>query len=232
VVVVNMIGDVRVLMASPARKDVRSVEDLRGRMVGVPGLGSPNHLFGLRRHGIKSDELSFTGTGVGTSAVAALERGVVDAAVVTGSDSVLLKRRNPGVRMLAEATTPEGARAIWGAEAVPTAAVFGREDWIAANRDRVAKAVRADLKALRWLQAHSAEEIAAALPASLRTGDAEVDLEGMRLIKSRLSPDGLMPPDGAAAVHRALVLTQESLRNAQIDLAKTYTNEFVETADR
>jgi NitT/TauT family transport system substrate-binding protein len=233
VVVVNLIRDPRSIVVSPTRKNVNAVGDLRGRTLGVPGLGSSNHMFAIHalfRSGVKAEEVSFTGIGVGPTLIAALERGVVDAAVPNLFEATVLRRRHPGIRVLLVATTPEGSKAIWGLEAVPSAVLFGREDWIAANGERLAKVGRADQRALVWLRTHSAEEIAALFPEQFHSGDREANLEGLRLMRSLYSPDGRMSPDGAKAVHEALALTQESLRNAKIDLSKTYTNQFVEVA--
>jgi NitT/TauT family transport system substrate-binding protein len=41
------------------------------------------------------------------------------------------------------------------------------------------------------------------------------------------SPDGMMAADGADAVRALLAGSMEKVRGATIDVAKTYTNEFV-----
>lgn len=229
-VVVNTIRDSRAIFASPVRKDIRSLRDLRGRNVGVPGLGSSNHLFVLHvlaLNGLRSDDASFAGVGVGATMLAALERGVVDAAVATGMDTVRLKRRNPGIAVLADALTPEGAKAIWNSESAPFAVLFARPEWIEANRDKVARIARADRRALAWLRTHSAEELLALLPSAYQTADRETDLAGLRAMQPFYSPDGRMPRAGAEALLATLARTQDTFRNAKIDLAATYTDEFV-----
>mgnify|MGYP001558569632 CR=1 FL=1 len=41
------------------------------------------------------------------------------------------------------------------------------------------------------------------------------------------SPDGLMDAAGAQAVRTLLASSMEKVRTTQIDLSKTYTNEFI-----
>lgn len=230
-IVVNTIRDARVIVASPVRKDIRSLEDCKGRNFGVPGLGSANHLFALHvfaLHGLGSEDASFAGVGVGAPMMAALERGVVDAAVVEGTDLIRLRRRNSGIVVLADAASPAGTRAIWPVETVPNAIVFALEGWIGANRGKVMRVVRADRRALAWIESHSAAELLAVMP-EYRTDESEDDLEAFRLMKRLYSPDGLMPRAGAEAVRAALARTQATVRNAQIDLSSTYTDEFAAT---
>jgi NitT/TauT family transport system substrate-binding protein len=46
------------------------------------------------------------------------------------------------------------------------------------------------------------------------------------------SPDGLMDAAGAQAVRTLLAGSMEKVKAAQIDLSKTYTNEFIGTDGR
>ncbi len=228
-VVVNTNRDARAIYASPVRKHILAMRDLKGRNFGVPGLGSANHLFALHvfaLHGLRAGDVSFSGVGVGASMIAALERGVIDAAVVTGVDAVRLRKRNPAIIVLAEAISPEGSNAVWKAESMPAAIVFAEESWIAANRDKVMRIVRADCRALAWIRSHSIEELLAVLPEAYRMEDRETDLAGLRMMKPIYSPDGLMPRAGAEAIRAALASTGETVRQAGIDVSRTYTDEF------
>src|SRR4051794_26197686 len=81
----------RVLVAQTStNKGLRTLEDLKGAVVGVAGLGSVNHLFLnylLLRHGLKPTDVRTVAIGVGSSAVAALEHKRVDAAVLVGNET-------------------------------------------------------------------------------------------------------------------------------------------------
>ncbi len=232
-VVVNTVRDGRTIVASPARKDIRSMKDLKGKNFGVPGIGSGNHQFALHvfaLHGLSRDAASFAGVGVGAPLITALDRGVVDAAILSSSDTTRFRHRHPGLTSLADASLSEGPGVIWPAGKAAFAVVFGRQDWIDANRDVVARIMRADCRALAWIQSHSAEELFDAIPAGYTSGDREDDLAVMRGERRLYSPDGLMPPGAPQTILEALGRTQEALRTAMIDLATTYTNEFVGAA--
>jgi hypothetical protein len=66
------------------------------------------------------------------------------------------------------------------------------------------------------------------LPASFRTEDAQTDEEALRMTQAMLSPDGKFTLEAVEAVHKVLGTAVESVRNAKIDLGKTYTNEMVQ----
>ena len=47
-----------------------------------------------------------------------------------------------------------------------------------------------------------------------------------------LSPDGMMPEDGPATALKALEAYSSELKDSKIDLAKTWTNDFVKRANQ
>jgi NitT/TauT family transport system substrate-binding protein len=58
-------------------------------------------------------------------------------------------------------------------------------------------------------------------------GDLDGYVQALRNSKDMYSPDGRMNDEAAASVYRVLAATIESVRVAQFDLSKTYTNTFV-----
>jgi NitT/TauT family transport system substrate-binding protein len=52
-------------------------------------------------------------------------------------------------------------------------------------------------------------------------------VEALKASMPMFSTDGVMTADGAAAVHTLLSASIDKVRAANIDVAKTYTNEFV-----
>lgn len=228
---VIVIRDARGIVALPHRKEVRSLGDLKRRNLGVSGLGSSSHIFANRillQHGMRLDDVSVAGIGMGRSLIAAFERGIVDAAAVSGGDLFHLKFRYPELTILADSSTPEGSRAFYGSELFPAVALIARSQWLEQHPDQARKIARALKRTLQWLQEHTAEEIHERTPEAYRTNDRDAEIESIRNMKQIWSKDGVMPVGGPEAVLRALAVTQEKIRNAKIDLSKTYTNEFVE----
>ena len=92
------------------------------------------------------------------------------------------------------------------------------------------KLVNALVKALRYIQNHTAAEIAAHVPTSYYVGDKATYVKALARSKAIFIPDGRMPKDGPANVLRVLTRTEKSLQGKSIDLGSTYTLEFVTAA--
>jgi NitT/TauT family transport system substrate-binding protein len=77
------------------------------------------------------------------------------------------------------------------------------------------------------MHAHSAEEISAKTPKSLRGEDDALYVEALKNSMPMFSVDGLMNAEGAGAVRTLLNQSMPKVREATIDVSKTYTNELV-----
>jgi len=65
------------------------------------------------------------------------------------------------------------------------------------------------------------------MPDSIRT-DPESDRAAMGALKANFSRDGLMSLELASAVKQALTALPENSKIQNVDLSKTFTNEFVQ----
>jgi NitT/TauT family transport system substrate-binding protein len=81
-------------------------------------------------------------------------------------------------------------------------------------------------KAMRWVASRSPEEVRTTIPEERRMPDAEADLEAIRQLQRTLSPDGMVAPAEAEAILKFVAVSDERVRNAHLDVLKTYTNEF------
>ena len=77
------------------------------------------------------------------------------------------------------------------------------------------------------MRAHPASEIRQRMPSQFRTDYGDTDVESLKSMQAMLSPDGKLTPESVEAVHQVLSASLEDVRAAKIDLAKTYTNEFI-----
>jgi NitT/TauT family transport system substrate-binding protein len=77
------------------------------------------------------------------------------------------------------------------------------------------------------MRSKTPQEIRAKMPAAFRTDDEAADLEGLQSLKAMLSEDGKLSPESAAIVKQVLGVSLEKVRNAPIDVSKTFTNEFL-----
>ncbi len=155
------------------RPEIRRLEDLRGKKVGVSSLGSAGDLiFGyvLRKHGIDANrEINFLAVGNTGERLQALFNGAVDAADLSYPADVQAERK--GFRVLLDAKK----------ELVyPTASVVTRRKTIREERDTVMRFVRSYVEGVAFLKQNK-EFSQKVLAKNLRTHDPEY-LEGAYVI--------------------------------------------------
>lgn len=215
-----------VVAASPG---INRIEDLKGRTVGVSAAGSSTHLLLnhlLVTHGLKPDDASTASIGMSATAVAAITRGKVDAAVMTDPALAIARKQVPALRILADTRTAEGVRATFGVDSYPSAVLYSTRAWQDTHPDATRSLARAILRTLEWMRSHTAEEIRERMPASFRTDDPATDHDGLRSLQNMLSPDGRITPESAAAVYQVLRVSLEAVRARPIDVSNTFTDTF------
>lgn len=214
---------------------VKTVAELHGKSVGVSSLGSPSQFYlnyVLISAGLRPTDVSTSSVGMSATAIAAVEHGQVDAAMLFGSAITALQSRHPETAILADARTPEGLKNIFGVENYPASCLLARGEWLRAHPDVAGRMARAVLKSLAWIRDHSAEEILAQVPAEFRPGDPASELAAIRLAKPMYSIDGRITPQSADAVRKVLAGSLERVRQTNLDLARTYTNQFSNPSKR
>jgi NitT/TauT family transport system substrate-binding protein len=218
------------LAVSPGtREQINRIEDLKGATVGITAPGSSTQFFLnylLAGHGLSARDVSAVGVPVGAAQVLAMERGKVDACILTRS-YFTMRKRNPGMRILADASTMEGVKQVFGLDGYPAAALLAEVTWLERNPDTADRMARAVLRTMRWMREHSPQEVLDKLPESLHMEAADADRQAIERVTSTLSPDGMISAAEAAGVQKVLSISLESVRKANVDLAKTYTNQYV-----
>jgi NitT/TauT family transport system substrate-binding protein len=227
---VTMLRYPGLVLVSPPASTVTRIEALRGGIVGVTSPGSSSQMFLtylLTRAGVPADAVSVTAIGAGASAVAAVESGRINAAWLSEPAFTIVKKRNPDIRMLADLRTEAGTRQAFGVDAYPAAVLYTSGAWLRANRPTAERLARAIVKTLEWMNTHSEQEIADRVPAAIRGADRDLYAEALQGSRAMFGTGGKMPADGAAVVRDVLATFNPKVREAAIDLAKTYTNDFV-----
>jgi len=211
---------------------INAVKDLADKKVGVSAPGSSTDFFLkflLKKNGVDPNSVGVVGIGLAATAVAAMEQGSVDAAVMLDPAITQLQGRNKDLKILSDTRTQKDTLAVFGGE-YPGGALYTKADWIAKNQAATQALTNAIVATLKWIHSHSAEEIMAKMPDNLIGPDKELYLAALKNTIPMYSTTGLMDPKGAQAVLDVFSQSSPEVANAKIDLSKTYTNTFVEQA--
>ncbi|MBL8226964.1 MAG: ABC transporter substrate-binding protein [Bryobacterales bacterium] len=220
-----------VLVGSPAAsRKVESVADLRGLKVGIPGPGSSSHHLlnaVLRKRGVPVEEVTPVAIGVAAGAIAAMELGKVDAAMMTNLGLATLRLKAPGITVLADLRSAEGALEYLGNAVYPSLCLVALRSWLTANGEAARRIAQCFLDANRWMSKHTPEQIREALPKEARAPDARADIEAIRGMLPTLDTTGRLDLAAASAVCRVVGDSVESVRSARIDPARTFVAGYV-----
>jgi NitT/TauT family transport system substrate-binding protein len=108
--------------------------------------------------------------------------------------------------------------------------LYAKADYIAANPAMMQKLANALVRGLKWIQAHSPEEVAPVMPAEYALGDKQLYVNAIAASKPMFSADGRIGREGAEIAYKVLKEFDPQLRGGAVDLDKTFDNEFVERA--
>src|SRR5580693_4675980 len=220
-----------VLVVSPSHTaEIKSVKDLAGKKVGVSAPGSSTDFFLkylLKKNGLDPTSASVIGVGLGATAVAAMEQGQIDAAVMLDPSVTVLQGKFPDLRILADTRTQKDTLAVFGGE-YPGGALYSTAALVAAHEKEVQALSNAIVGTLSWIHSHTAEEIMAKMPDEMVGKDKALYLAALKNTIPMYSTTGRMDPKGAEAVLSVFSQSSPDVAKAKIDLSKTYTNKFVE----
>ncbi len=211
---------------------INSVKDLKDKKVGVSAPGSSTDFFLkylLSKNGVDTNSVGVVGIGLAATAVAAMEQGSVDAAVMLDPAITQLQGRNKDLKILSDTRTQHDTLEVFGGE-YPGGALYTKSAWIAAHPKEIQALTNAILATLKWIHSHSAEEIMAKMPENLVGPDKALYLAALKNTIPMYSTTGKMDPKGAQAVLDVFSQSSPEVKNAKIDLSKTYTNKFVDAA--
>jgi NitT/TauT family transport system substrate-binding protein len=222
-----------VLVVSPAHTaEIKSIKDLAGKKVGVSAPGSSTDFFlkyQLKKNGLDPNDVAVVGVGLGATAVAAMQQGQIDAAVMLDPAVTILQAAHVDLRILSDTRTEHDTREVFGGD-YPGGALYATTAWIKAHPKEAQSLTNAILATLNWIHAHSAEEIADKMPANIVGKDKAQYVAALKNTIPMYSTTGLMDPKGANAVLAVFSVGSPEVAKANIDVTKTYTNAFVEQA--
>jgi sulfonate transport system substrate-binding protein len=224
-----------VLVVSPAHTgEIKSIKDLAGKKVGVSAPGSSTDFFLkylLKKNGLDPAGTSVIGVGLGATAVAAMEQGQIDAAVMLDPSVTVLQGSHADLRILSDTRTQKDTLAVFGGE-YPGGALYSTAAWVASHEKEAQALAGAIVNTLSWIHAHSAEEIMAKMPANMVGKNKQRYLAALKNTIPMYSETGKMDPKGAEAVLAVFSESSPEVAKAHIDLSKTFTNKYVDEAKK
>ncbi len=213
------------------RSGIKSIADLKGKHIGVTGLGSSTNFLAaymVTKGGGGPGQYTAVPVGAGNTLIAAMQQGRIEAAVTT--EPTVSRLQKMGVaHVLVDMRTAAGTRGALGGT-YPAACLYMQTRWANGHRDAVQKTVAAIVKTLQFLQTHSPSQVAEKMPEDYYVGDKPLYLNALGSSMNMFNPTGLMPPDGPATVLKVLASFNKELDPKKIDLSKTFTDEFVKAA--
>ncbi|MEU8974950.1 ABC transporter substrate-binding protein [Streptomyces monashensis] len=223
-------GEVEVV-SGKAAGDLTSPKDFKGRKLGVTSLGSSTDFltkYLAVKNGVDVSEFTPVSVGAGPTFIAALQNGAIDGGMTTDPTVATILDKKAG-KILLDMRTPEGSQEALGGP-YPSSSLYMKTDWVNGHKDTVQKLANAFVKTLTWMSTHSADEIAAKMPADYSQGDKALYTQAVKSTLPMFTKDGVMPEGGPETVEKVLKSFNPNIKNAEVDLSKTYTTEFVKAA--
>src|SRR5690348_10690622 len=223
-------GEVEIV-SNKASGDLTSPKDFKGKKLGVTGLGSSTDFltkYLAVKNGVKVSEFTPVAVGAGPTFISALQKGAIDGGMTTDPTVATVLQKGLG-KVLIDMRTPSGSQQALGGP-YPSSSLYMQTDWVNGHKETVQKLANAFVKTLKWMSTHSASEIAAKMPADYSQGNKTLYATAIQSTLPMFTKDGVMPVDGPATVEKVLKAFNPNIKNAKVDLSKTYTTEFVKKA--
>jgi NitT/TauT family transport system substrate-binding protein len=220
-----------VLVVSPSHNsEIKSIKDLAGKKVGVSAPGSSTDFFLkylLKKNGIDPTSAAVIGVGLGATAVAAMEQGQIDAAVMLDPSVTVLQASHPDLKILSDTRTQKDTLSVFGGE-YPGGALYSTAAWVGSHEKDVQALTTAIVNTLSWIHSHSPEEVMAKMPEETVGKNKQQYLAALKNTIPMYSETGKMDPKGAEAVLAVFSESSPEVAKANIDVTKTWTNKYVD----
>lgn len=204
--------------------------DLKDMKIGVTAPGSSTNMFLfilLAKAGLKPDAASYIGVGASAGAIAIMKKGEIDA--ISNLDPVISMLEADGTIVpVIDTRTAKGMTEVYGGT-YAAGCIYVPVDFAKKNPNTAQAVVNAMVRALRFIQASTPDQIIDAVPKEYYTDRAlykaalEKNLEGFK-------HDGAISLAAAQSVYRDLKTFDPQLQNATVDLSKTFDMTFQQKA--
>jgi NitT/TauT family transport system substrate-binding protein len=231
IVTLGVTPGAKVLVANQAKDKYKTNADLKGSRIIAGGAGSSkttvaNYL--VLAAGYKLTDYTRLGTEGKEKNAAALRSGAADLIVAPTPDYEYYEGQGVA-STFADLTTVEGTRKGFGV-VFPSSTVFMASERVKAHPEIAQHLANAMVRTLKFINTHSAEDIAAIVPTEIRGKDQAAYLKLLKQELPMFATDGRMPVDAAEKEWR--VLTEFNPKFKAVKVEDTYTNRFADEALR
>jgi NitT/TauT family transport system substrate-binding protein len=211
----------------------RGGRDLKGLKIGVTAPGSSTNMFVdnlLVKDGLKPGDVSIVGVGAGAGAVAAMEKGEIDA--LANLDPVVTQLESTGKFVsVVDTRTEKGMKDVYGGDYM-AAVIYVTDEFVKKYPGTVQAVVNAMVRADKWIAKATPQEIVDLMPDAYKSGNPSLYKQGLLKNMVGYSEDGTMSLKAAENVYKVLAQFEPSVMKAgKMDLSKTFDNSFVKKAN-
>ncbi|MFC5522201.1 ABC transporter substrate-binding protein [Polaromonas jejuensis] len=220
-----------VILVSTKHPQLKSMADMKGKTVGVTGLGSSTNFLTLAlaaRANVPVGDFTTLPVGAGTTFIAAMQQDKIQAGMTT-EPTISRMVKTGEAKVLVDMRTVEKTKAALGGT-YPAASLYMDAAWINSHKETAQKLANAFVKTMKYINTHTGAEIADKMPPEFYVGDKEGYIKALDDGKAMFTPDGVMPAGGPETVLAVLSGFSKNMKGKTVDLSKTYTSEFVKRA--
>jgi sulfonate transport system substrate-binding protein len=208
----------------------KSPKDLKGMKVGVTAPGSSTNMFVnilLAKDGLKPDSVAIIGVGATAGAVASMKRGEIDA--VSNLDPVITMLESSGdIVPVVDTRTAKGMQDVYNG-AYAAGCIYVPVDFAKKYPNTAQAVVNAMMRALRFIQNSTPDQIVAAVPPDYYS-DKALYKAALEKNLETYKHDGSISLEAGRNVARDLKLFDPTMQNANVDVAKTINMAFQQKA--
>jgi NitT/TauT family transport system substrate-binding protein len=219
-------------IASARAASYRSARDLKGLRIGVSAPGSSTNMllnYFLAKDGLSPRDVAIIGVGTAATAVAAMKSGRIDA--LSNVEPMMTRLEQDGsIRIIADTRTIQGTQALYGG-LMPAGCLYAPAAFVQKYPATVQALADAIVRADRWIQHASAEDLVRTVPERFLLGDKALYAAAFLHVREAFSPDGIIDEAAARTALRVLSSFNPEINPAKIRLDLTYTNQFAAKSD-
>jgi len=224
--------DAGIVLGLPKAKaaNYKSGADLKGLKIGVTAPGSSTNMFVnnlLAKAALAPDSVSIIGVGATAGAVAIMKKGEIDA--IANLDPVISLLESDGTIVAAVDTrSAKGMQDVYGG-AYAAGCIYAPVEFAKKYPNTAQAVVNAIVRALRFIQSSTPDQIVAAVPPDYYTDRAQYKAALEKNLNS-YKHDGSIPLEAGQNVTRDLKTFDPTVQKATIDIAKTVNMSFQQKA--